>query len=59
MWQFNNKWFCLRKLLILYYQLNIIEEITMSEEMRKYEENLGRFLPDLIKSYNEGSLIFL
>ncbi|MCM3325161.1 SIR2 family protein [Bacillus cereus] len=30
----------------------------MSEEMRKYEENLGRFLPDLIKSYNEGSLIF-
>ncbi|PED17040.1 SIR2 family protein [Bacillus toyonensis] len=30
----------------------------MIEEMSKYEENLERFLPDLIKSYNEGSLIF-
>ncbi|MCU4929190.1 SIR2 family protein [Bacillus cereus] len=30
----------------------------MPEEMRKYEENLEKFLPDLIKSYNEGSLIF-
>ncbi|PDZ25448.1 hypothetical protein CON85_27705 [Bacillus toyonensis] len=30
----------------------------MTEEMSKYEENLEKFLPDLIKSYNEGSLIF-
>ncbi|MGE7848076.1 SIR2 family protein [Bacillus cereus] len=30
----------------------------MTEERNKYENNLEEFLPDLIKSYNEGSLIF-